>query len=172
MLHRFRHFQLVRLVSMGNKRVDPVPRVVGYVIQWIPRDLENVPWSFLVVHPARDGLDEFWAVAGNLPFPFLQHLVHQLPAANSVVGCRYCAEIVRSQDFVDLVSNGVAVADVLEVGRVEIDGHNAASLPLFRLRRHKTPHDFLCKFIRRKVRSNELTDCLDLSILSPHMKVR
>jgi len=47
----------------------------------------------------------------------------QLPAANSVVRCRDHPEIVGFQYFVDLIGNRVAIADVLEIGRVEIHSH-------------------------------------------------
>jgi hypothetical protein len=42
------------------------------------------------VHPAWDRLDQFWAGLRNLPCTLLQHLVHQLPASNSVVGGLDC----------------------------------------------------------------------------------
>ena len=46
------------------------------------------------VHACGNGLDEFRAGIGNLPFPGLQHFVHKLPAANSVIRCWYHAQIV------------------------------------------------------------------------------
>ena len=51
-------------------------------------------------------------------------------AANAVVGGCDRTEIVGFQHFVDLVRDGVAVADVLEVGGVEILGQDFAALPL------------------------------------------
>jgi hypothetical protein len=63
----------------------------------------------------------------------------------------------------------VTVADMLEVGRIEIDSHDLASLAL-RLGYNEPPTDFAGELICRQVRRNEFPDRLDLPILRANMK--
>jgi hypothetical protein len=68
-----------------NERVDSVPRVVGYAIQRIAGNLQYVAWFLLVVHSGWDSFDWFRACVRDLPLSLLQHLVHQLPAADAII---------------------------------------------------------------------------------------
>ena len=77
--------QFARFLGRGDEGVNPVPRVVGDVIERISRNLQYVAGSFFIVHPAGKSLDEFRTGIGDLPFALLEHLVHQLPATHSVI---------------------------------------------------------------------------------------
>jgi len=51
-------------------------------MKWIPLSPAG---TFVVVDPAWEGLSEFRAGVGDLPFTFPEHLVHQLPTADPVI---------------------------------------------------------------------------------------
>jgi len=77
---------------------------------------------------------------------------------------------MRFEHFVDLVGNCVPVADVLEVGRIEVHCNNLSPLP-FCLGSDQSPADFTPKLIGWQMRSDEFSDGLDLSVLRADMKM-
>jgi hypothetical protein len=64
----------------------------------------------------------------------------------------------------------VTVADMLEVGRIEIDSHDLASLAL-RLGCNEPPTDFSGELISQQVRCNKFPGRLDLPVLRANMKM-
>jgi len=76
---------------------------IAYPIQRVAWNFQHAPWPLLVMHPARDCLYQLRAGVGDLPLSRLKHLVHQRPAADSVIRCQDDTEIIRLKDFVDLV---------------------------------------------------------------------
>ena len=72
--------------------------------------------------------------------------------------------IVGLQHFVNLISNRVTVADILEVRGIEIDGQNFPALSL-RSWFNQTPHYLRSKFVGRQVWGDERAHGLNLGIL-------
>jgi hypothetical protein len=66
------------------------------------------------VHSARNRVDHFRTGIGNLPFALLQHLIHQLPTADAVVGSGNRTKIIWVQHFVDLVGDKEIILKALE----------------------------------------------------------
>src|SRR6202034_4760255 len=129
--HRGLQQQLPWLRSLLNKGVHRIASFVGNVIQRIPGYLANVSRPAVVMHARAQGLEAARANIGDLELARAQHAIEQLPAAHPVIRGALADDIPRLKDLVDLVGNGMAVANLLEVSRVKIGSHNAPPLSVF-----------------------------------------
>src|SRR5271156_1595906 len=114
-----------------DKRIYGIAGLVGDVVQRVAGDFAEIPWPGLVVHARAESFEGAWAYVGDFELSGAEHAVQQLPTAQAVVRGALAGDFPRVEDFVDLVGDGVTVADVFEIRRIEISSHDASPLPVF-----------------------------------------
>ena len=94
----------------------------------------------------------------------------KLPTADSVIASINRGQVTRCQNFVYLVSDGVARADLAFVRGVHVDDHDVATLSL-RALEIEAADEFMRKVLRRRMLQNYLNNRHVPPILQANMKM-